>query len=242
MPDTIYVIGDIHGQLEDLQRVLALIDADGGPDAYTVFLGDYVDRGLNSKAVVQALIDGRSQGRNWHLVRGNHDRYFVRFYDGATAYDPRTRAGLFWLNPLLGGDKTLLSYGILAEDGWPLEPIHDQARALVPPSHIDFLRDLPLVHETEHLICVHAGLQPGVSLSEQTEDDLVWIREPFLSHTQPYEKLVVHGHTALEYPMHAGNRVNLDAGAGYFRPLFAAAFEGTDCWLLTENGRVALRP
>lgn len=241
MHEPVYVIGDIHGQLEQLDRVLDLISADGGPQAYTVFLGDYVDRGLNSKAVVQKLIDGLAEGRNWHLVRGNHDRYLTRFYDEKTVYDQRTSAGLFWFNPRLGGDKTLMSYGVDAQEGQPLGPIHAETRAKVPHAHITFLKSLPLIHETEHLICVHAGLRPGVPLNWQAEDDLVWIRSEFLDHAEPFEKLVVHGHTALEYPMHAGNRVNLDGGAGYFRPLHAAVFEGADCWLLSDQGRIALR-
>ncbi len=242
MTDPIYVIGDIHGQLEELQRVLHLIERDGGQDAYTVFLGDYVDRGYNSKAVVQSLIDGCEAGRNWHLVRGNHDRYLTRFYDDMTNYDPNTRTGLFWFNPRLGGDKTLQSYGVAAEDGAPLEPIHVQTRQLVSKEHIAFLKGLPLIHETDHLICVHAGIRPGVALQDQAEDDLVWIRDGFLEHTGSFGKLVVHGHTALDYPMHAGNRVNLDGGAGYFRPLQVGVFEGSDCWLLTDTGRVPLRP
>ncbi len=242
MSQPVYAIGDIHGQLEELERVLLLIEQDGGPDAYTVFLGDYVDRGYSSRAVVQLLMEGKNTGRNWHFVRGNHDRYLTRFYDNMTVYDPRTRTGLFWLNPRLGGDKTLQSYGIDAEDGAPLEPLFEAARKLVPQDHISFLQSLPLIHETDHLICVHAGIRPGVPLEAQAEDDLVWIRDGFLEHTGSFGKLVVHGHTALDYPMHAGNRVNLDSGAGYFRPLHAAVFEGSDCWLLTDKGRVSLGP
>ena len=242
MSDPIYAIGDIHGQLEELERVLHLIEKDGGANANTVFLGDYVDRGFNSKAVVQTLMEGKTRGRNWNLIRGNHDRYLTRFYNDMTAYDPNTRTGLFWLNPKLGGDKTLMSYGVEAEDGAPLEPIFEKTRELVPPEHIEFLSALPLIHETEHLICVHAGLRPGVPLNQQVEDDLIWIRDGFLDHTGSFGKLVVHGHTALDEPMHAGNRVNLDGGAGYFRPLQVAVFEGIDCWLLTDAGRMPLRP
>ena len=242
MADPIYAIGDIHGQLEELDRVLDLIEADGGRDAPIVFLGDYVDRGPQSKEVVQRLIDGVAEGRNWHCIKGNHDRYLTRFLRDMTVYDPNTRSGLFWLNSRLGGDKTLCSYGVIAEDGAPLEPIHTEARAAVPQSHLDFLQGLPLVHETEKLLFVHAGIRPGVALAAQREDDLVWIRDGFLDHDAPFEKLVVHGHTALEFPQHAGSRVNLDGGAGYFRPLHAAVFEGTSCWLLSESGRSRLTP
>lgn len=242
MTQPIYAVGDIHGQIEQLDRVLRLIEADGGPDAQIVFLGDYVDRGLNSNAVVQCLSDGVSAGRNWICLKGNHDRYLTRFAADMTVFDPRTRTGLVWLNPRLGGDKTLLSYGIIGEEGMPLEPIFDEAQHLVPQQHLRFLESCPLYHETDALLFVHAGVRPGIAMDQQEEDDLLWIRDGFLDHKGSFGKLVVHGHTALDHPEHAGNRVNLDGGAGYFRPLCAAVFEGTDCWLLSDAGRVPLTP
>ncbi len=87
---------------------------------------------------------------------------------------------------------------------------------------------------------VHAGIRPGLTLSQQQENDLLWIRAAFLDHVEPHPWTVVHGHTALDYPQHHGNRVNLDGGAGYGRPIYPAVFEGTDCWLLNANGRTAL--
>ncbi|MEE4187551.1 MAG: metallophosphoesterase family protein [Roseobacter sp.] len=242
MAQPIYAVGDIHGQIEELERILALIEADGGPEASVIFLGDYVDRGPNSKAVVARLMDGVANGRNWTCLKGNHDRYLVRFYNDMTVYDARTRTGLVWLNPRLGGDKTLLSYDVVGDEGMPLEPILAAARANVPEEHIAFLDTCPLYHETDDLLFVHAGIKPEIPVAEQDEDDLIWIRDGFLDFTGSFGKLVVHGHTALDQPEHAGNRVNLDGGAGYFRPLNAAVFEGSDCWLLTDAGRVALRP
>ena len=242
MTDHIYAVGDIHGQFEELQRVLDLIVEDGGPDAKIIFLGDYVDRGPDSRSVVQTLMDGVNDGRNWHPIKGNHDRYFTRFMSDQTIYDPATRPDLFWFNPRLGGDKTMLSYGVDAPDGAPVGPIHEAAQAAVPQAHLDFLDALPLVHHEKELLFVHAGLRPGVPLSEQAEDDLVWIRDGFLEHPDPFDWLVVHGHTALDYPEHAGNRVNLDGGAGYFRPLHAAVFDAGSCWLLTGSGRIPLTP
>ena len=96
------------------------------------------------------------------------------------------------------------------------------------------------MHVTDDLIFVHAGLRPGIALADQVETDLVWIRQPFLEHDGDHGRLVVHGHTALDHPAHHGNRVNLDGGAGYFRPLHAAVFEGRQGWLLTERGRVPI--
>lgn len=242
MTKPIYAVGDVHGQIEQLEHVLHLIEADGGPDAEIVFLGDYVDRGLNSKAVVQCLHSGVAEGRNWVCLKGNHDRYLTRFAADMTVYDPNTRTGLIWLNPRLGGDKTLWSYGILAEEGAPLEPIFEEVQTAVPQSHLSFLESCALYHETDALIFVHAGIRPGIAMHQQKEDDLLWIRDGFLDHRVSFGKLVVHGHTALEQAEHAGNRVNLDGGAGYFRSLNAAVFEGTECWLLSDAGRVPLLP
>lgn len=89
---------------------------------------------------------------------------------------------------------------------------------------------------------VHAGVRPGVPLDAQVEDDLVWIRSPFLEDTRNHGALIVHGHTALDAATHHGNRVNLDTGAGYGRPITAAIFEGRDAFILTDEGRVPLRP
>ena len=89
---------------------------------------------------------------------------------------------------------------------------------------------------------VHAGIRPGVAVQDQVEDDLIWIRDGFLEDDRDHGKLVVHGHTALDEATHFGNRVDIDTGAGYFRPLTVAVFEDRDCWVLTEHGRVALRP
>ena len=242
MTNPIYAIGDVHGQLEELQRVLSLIEADGGPDARVVLVGDYVDRGPDSRGVLQFLIDAQAQGRNWVTLKGNHDRYLRRFLDYMLVHDPATRADLLWCNPRLGGDKTMASYGVDAEEGAPVDVIHQAALAAIPQAHREYLANLPLMHQTDELLFVHAGIRPRVALEKQIEDDLVWIRAPFLDYRKSHGPLVVHGHTSIEHPEHAGNRVNLDGGAGYFRPLHAAVFEGRTCWLLSENGRIPLRP
>lgn len=240
MSAPLYVIADTHGQIDMLHAALQLIEIDGGPDAPIVFLGDYIDRGPDSRAVVQALIDGQTAGRNWVTLKGNHDRYLTRFLDHGTVDDSKARSGLLWFNPRLGGDKTLASYGVQATDGDPLGPIHSETIAKVPDSHRQFLADLPLYHVADDLLFVHAGIRPSVPLAEQTEEDLIWIREPFLSDQTAHPWLVVHGHTALDAPQHFGNRIDLDGGAGFGRPLYPAVFEGRDCWLLTADGRVPL--
>jgi len=238
----IYAVGDIHGQDQMLRHAIDLIYADGGSNAEIVFLGDYLDRGPDSRAVVQILMDGQAAGKPWHCILGNHDRYMTRFLDNKTVDDSATRSGLFWFNPRLGGDKTMASYGVEALDGAPVDPIHEAALRAVPNDHREWLANLSLTHETEDLFFCHAGVRPDRPLDQQDEEDLLWIREGWLDHKEPLEKLVVHGHTALEHPQHHGNRINLDGGAGYFRPLQPAVFEGQTCSLLTQAGRVKLEP
>ncbi|NSY38701.1 metallophosphoesterase family protein [Leisingera sp. ANG59] len=242
MPAPIYAIGDIHGQLAMLEQTLALIEADGGEDARIVFLGDYTDRGPDSRGVIDRLIGGRGQGRDWICLKGNHDRMFEWFLEEVPRHDPHLLIGYHWLHERIGGVETLASYGLTFEDRTRLDALHARAKEVIPAPHAEFLRSLPALYETPELAFVHAGIRPGVPLARQHENDLVWIRQPFHDHTGAHPKLIVHGHTPVEKPSHYGNRVNLDSGAGYGRPLTAAVFEGRDCWLLTEAGRVPLKP
>ena len=238
MTNPIYAIGDIHGYIDQLDNALRLIDADGGPDAHIVFVGDYTDRGPDSKAVVQKLIDGHAAGRNWTILRGNHDRMFCRFVESGIEHDERIKSGKSWMHPALGGPTTLASYGVEGEEGDNTLP--SRARAAVPAEHIEFLKSRPLWFETDELLFVHAGVKPGVAMDKQDEDDLIWIREGFLDYEGTHPKLIVHGHTALEEPTHFGNRIDIDTGAGYGRPLVPCVFEGTECYALTDKGRVHL--
>ncbi len=242
MTQPLYAIGDIHGQLSELDRVLALIEADGGPDAPVVFLGDYTDRGPDSCGVLERLIDGQSAGRNWTFLMGNHDRMFLWFMQSYPRHDAHLPIELYWLHARLGGDTTLASYGVAFNNKNRQLAVHELARAAVPETHLAFLEKLQLCHETDHLFFAHAGIQPGVPLSDQTEHDLLWIRKEFHDHSAPHPKLIVHGHTPVDHAQHYGNRINLDSGAGYGKPLTAAVFEGADCYILSEQGRVALTP
>ncbi len=243
----IYAIGDIHGQLGQLEQALALIDADGGPDARIVFLGDYTDRGADSARVVGLLADGIAAGRNWTAIMGNHDRLFTRFIRHGTVDDDAILSGKGWLHPALGGATTLASYGVQAAvaDEGPvntdaLAALVTAAREQVPDAHLQFLESRPLMHCEAGLVFVHAGIRPGIPFDAQVEDDLLWIRTGWLDDTRDHGALVVHGHTALDAPQHHGNRVNMDGGAGYGRPLVPAVFEDGQAWTLTPTGRIAL--
>ncbi len=242
----IYAIGDIHGQLSMLRAAHARIEADRArhrdADASVVHLGDFVDRGPDSRGVLDFLIEGRNEGRPWVFVRGNHDVMFMDFLSADRNPDDQLRAGLTWLDPRLGGGATLASYGITGGLLTSRRALVTAARKAVPDHHREFLSALPRLHATPEVLFVHAGIRPGIPIAQQSDTDLIWIREPFLSDTTDHGPLIVHGHTPVELPLHAGNRIDLDTGAGFGRPLTVAVFEGRDCWVLTEDGRTPLSP
>lgn len=242
----IYAIGDIHGQYEELLRAHERIADDraryGGEGAEVVHLGDLVDRGPKSQEVIQHLIDGIAAGENWSSVLGNHDRLFLDFIRSGAVTDDRLRAGMHWLHDRMGGQDTLKSYGVSRKLLEGISAFRRRAMEAVPDAHVAFLEARPTYLERDQLLFVHAGIMPGVPIEKQYEDDLVWIRDGFLEYDAPHPWLVVHGHTALDAPVHHGNRVNLDGGAAYGRPLAAAVFEGRECFLLTDEGRLKLEP
>lgn len=242
MRNPIYAIGDIHGQHAELLRVLALIEADGGADAEIVFLGDYTDRGPQSAAVLDTLIAGLAQGKPWHCLKGNHDRMFSWFMEDFPRHDAYLPVYLYWLHERLGGDTTLASYGVKFTETDRQTAVHALAKATVPQAHVDFLNACALSFQTDDLFFAHAGIRGGVALDAQNEEDLLWIRKEFHIDPRDHGKLVVHGHTPVKAVTHYGNRINLDAGAGYGNPLGVVVFEGRDCWTLTDQGRVALAP
>jgi len=237
MTDPIYAIPDIHGQDALLEAALDLVARDGGTEARIIFLGDLVDRGPDSRAVIDRLMTGQAQGCPWTVLRGNHDQMLIDFLDTGVIHSPHIGSGLSWLNHRLGGVATLASYGLdVTENATQWQA----ARCAVPQAHRDWLAGLPLWQEVGDLLFVHAGIRPGVALTAQDPEDLMWIRDGFLDHEGAHPWLVVHGHTALEMPTHFGNRIDLDGGAAYGRPLWPAVFEGRDAWLLTERGRIPL--
>ena len=240
----IYAIGDIHGHLELLKSAHHRIAADMALHGHgkIVHLGDLVDRGPDSRGVVDFLQKGVAAGRDWLVLKGNHDRLFTRFVSDPKWQDPGLRPELGWLHPRLGGAATLASYGVRSAADRPIAPVHADAVAAVPAEHRQFLYALPTSFVCDAAIFVHAGIRPGVPLADQTETDLLWIRKDFLEDPRDHGALIVHGHTAIDKATHYGNRLNMDSSAAYGGPLSAAVIEGRSAYLLTDAGRVPLLP
>ncbi len=205
----IYAIGDIHGSLAKLTTLIARCDqhADGRPMTF-VFLGDYIDRGPDSAGVIRTLMDLPSRPQTRIItLKGNHEALALKAADGAAR-------PTLWLKQ--GGKQTLRSYNV--------RRAHD-----LPNDHLEWMRSLPLCHDDGSRFFVHAGIDPQKPLDAQTERELLWIREPFLSDGRDHGRLIVHGHTPQSSkPDLRGNRLNLDTGAVFGGPLTAAVFEGAE--------------
>jgi serine/threonine protein phosphatase 1 len=209
----LYAVGDIHGRLDLLETLLDLIEADateqtGVEQRTLVFLGDYIDRGPDSRGVVEKLIGGLPQGFDMHFLKGNHEAILLDFLEEAWRLD-------HWL--LNGGDATMQSYGVdtarLARLGAPAEVWRQAFAEALPGAHLRFFKNLKLSVSFGDYLFVHAGVRPGVALGAQAEADLVWIRGPFLNYAEPFGKIVVHGHTPETAPVIRPNRIGLDTGA-----------------------------
>ena len=238
----IYAIGDIHGHLGLLQAAHDLIADDmarHGP-GQIVHVGDLVDRGPDSRGVIDFLMQGQARGQDWVVLKGNHDRMFTRFLKDPGEPEPGLKSDYSWLHPRLGGAATLTSYAVPRAADRPISKVHADAQTLVPPTHLAYLAALPTMHLSGDCVFVHAGLRPGVPLDQQTETDLIWIRDVFLNTLDSFGPLVVHGHTAIDKATHYGNRINLDSGAAYGGPLSAVVIEGREAALLTPQGRKTL--
>ncbi len=229
-------IGDVHGCLGLMDRLLDAIDAeiaaDTPDDWRIVMLGDYVDRGPNSRGVLDRLIERTADPRQIALT-GNHDDRMANFL--TTMADP----GLFIE---YGGVETAASYGVTLDTS-SAEQLLNSRKALVdavPATHLEFLHALPTSAEFGDFFFCHAGIRPGIPLDLQKRDDLIWIRREFLSHPGLHPKLVVHGHTPAEAPEIMPNRINIDTGAYATQVLTAFVAEGTRKWLLqaSEDGVV----
>ncbi|WGI22509.1 metallophosphoesterase [Amylibacter sp. IMCC11727] len=238
---TLYAIGDIHGDMDQLSlihdRISTDLAAHPSDNHHIIHVGDLVDRRFHSKEVIDFLIAGQSAGKPWTVLKGNHDRMMTLFLDHQEQ-DPILRKDLTWLHPRLGGLTTLESYGITGFDHEQETEIRAEAIAKVPTAHRDYLRKLPDHLDTPRAFFAHAGVNPEKSLADQTEDDLIWVRAPFHDHPHPYEKLIVHGHTPVDVvTRYANNRINIDTGAAYGKLLSAIVLDDTGIWQLNADGR-----
>jgi len=238
----IYAIGDIHGQLERLREAHERITRDGGEHAQVVHLGDLIDKGPDSRGVVELLMDGQAKGRNWIVLKGNHDRALPNFLRDPRWTDPRAPDRKDWIARDVGAEAALASYGVADAEKRPLNEVHAEAVAAIPPEHARWLLGLPAWHLSKLALFVHAGIRPGIDLRAQAEDDLLWIRKPFHDDRRDHGVLVIHGHTPVGCPTHYGNRVNIDTGAGDGGPLTAIRIDEAGLWVLEDDGTVPLRP
>jgi serine/threonine protein phosphatase 1 len=205
-----YAVGDIHGSLRKLRGLTARCREHAGGQPITfIFLGDYIDRGPESAGVVAHLIEMQSSpGERCIALKGNHEDFALGVLEGTTDAN-------HWLSQ--GGAETLLSYGIAS------------ARDL-PREHVEWMRALPRSYDDGRRFFVHAGIDPSRPFDAQDDNDLLWIREPFLSSRRKFGRLVVHGHTPLPTaaPDLRDNRLNLDTGAVFGGPLTAAIFSAAE--------------
>ncbi|MBT3350281.1 MAG: serine/threonine protein phosphatase [Nitrospinaceae bacterium] len=193
----LYAIGDIHGQRGMLDMLIEKVPLE--KDDEIVFIGDYIDRGPDSRGVVDAVLEFKLNYPNTTCLRGNHEDMFLDYIKDEKKY-PK---GIFTMN---GGIETLHSYGIDPRVGPPK----------VPPLHMDFFESLGYRHESGGFLFVHAGVQPGVPLDAQVDKDLIWIRDEFIHSDEDFGKPIVFGHTPMpgvmdELPFKLG----IDTGAAY---------------------------
>jgi serine/threonine protein phosphatase 1 len=222
-----YAVGDIHGRSDLLAELLREIEADAADEDTAkktlIFIGDYVDRGPDSRGVVEILLHGLPEGFSTHFLKGNHEDLLLGFLD-----DP---GGLHHWR-MNGGEATIASYGVDVEGfesiGASPEAWRDAFMAVLPPAHFDFLRHLSLQVPLGDYLFVHAGVRPGVPLHAQDDRDLIWIRGEFLDATEPFGKIVVHGHTPEREPVVRPNRIGIDTGAVFTGRLTALRLQNGD--------------
>ena len=193
--EKVFAIGDIHGCLAKLKKMISLIKLDEERDTL-VFIGDYIDRGPATKGVVDYVLDLKKRVKKVICLQGNHEQMLLNY-----VCHNRDRE-LFLLN---GGNATIASYGQReTEDGMAVN---------IPDNHMEFFQSLLPYYETETNIFVHAGLRPGVPLEEQKPEDLNWIRDEFTGSSCDFGKVVVFGHTHMAKPLIQPNKIGIDTGA-----------------------------
>lgn len=221
----IYAIGDIHGRIDLLRK---LEDHVAGHAAahpierkVLIYIGDYVDRGYESRAVLDHLIAPPLAGFERVVLKGNHEDFVLRFLEGGDV------AAMWLVN---GGRETLMSYGVMMPPGVErdeqIEDARVKFREAFPAAHKNFLEGLTLSHREGGYLFVHAGIRPGVPLEAQDQADLLWIRETFLNSSAAHGAVVVHGHTPVGEPEVQANRIAIDTGAFATGRLTCVVLEG----------------
>lgn len=229
--ERVYAIGDVHGRADLLESLLTKIAEDdaarGAAAVQIIFLGDLVDRGPDSKRVLDLVVELGRSGRTARVLRGNHDDVFLR----ATKGDARATRHLH----KMGGRPTLLSYGITEQeyDQVGYAELTRHLQELVPPHHVALLDGMENMAIVGDYVFVHAGVRPGVPLDEQKPEDLCWIRSDFLDHRGDFGGVVVHGHSITDAVEIRANRIGIDTGAYASDRLTAVGLEGADRWFLS---------
>ncbi len=230
----LYAIGDVHGCFSLLVRLLQLIERDQAArppcETHVLLLGDYVDRGPQSRDVCE-LLHAMAPSPYFHCLRGNHEQTMLDVLGGSHM------ALRFWLE--YGGVETLASWGIKQE---LIEQAHygedgeakliRAIRSAVPPALMMWMRELPTYHLHGDYLFVHAGIRPKLDLDQQSEDDMLWIREPFLSSRARHPWRVVHGHSESEDVQMTPYRIGIDTAAYRTGVLTAVGLEGDECWTI----------
>jgi serine/threonine protein phosphatase 1 len=226
----VYAIGDVHGRLDLLVRLIQKIADEEGQrataDTKIILLGDLIDRGPYAAECVEYLLHVSVGIAAIACLMGNHEAVFLDILHGrADLHDSG------WLT--FGGAETLQSYGFpdFARD-LSGEDFKELAQRIIPKEHVEFIKSLPLYASAGDYLFVHAGLRPAVPLAEQDPEDLLWIRGEFLKSRRSHGQVVVHGHTTVAEPELFANRIGIDTGAWRTGRLTALCLEGSDRWLL----------
>jgi serine/threonine protein phosphatase 1 len=244
IPDglAVYAVGDIHGRADLLGKLFEQIEADAlrhadDRERLLIFLGDYIDRGLESKRVIDLILGTLPANFRVICLMGNHEQALLEFVDGESD-------GRDWLT--YGGLETLFSYGV-GLDGIPaneeaVSRLREAVKSAIPARHFEFLRRCFLTHTEGDYLFVHAGVRPGVPLSRQVPADLLWIRDEFLASRSRFEdKVVVHGHTICDAAQIRPHRINIDTGAFASGRLTALVLRKEAQELLSTGSAVGLK-
>lgn len=225
----VYAIGDVHGRLDLLTKMHQTVARDRqsrkAADWRVVHLGDYIDRGPDTRGVIEFLIAALGDKRMIALA-GNHDAGLLEFLR-----EP-TKSIVFTDH---GGDRTMQSYGVKMDRG-SLAGSRDALAKALPDPHLRFLQDLKLWVEFGDFFFCHAGIRPDVPLEMQDPRDLLWIRQEFLNHRGLHDKIIVHGHTPSPHAEMMDNRVNVDTAAFQTGRLTALVIDGSEKQILTVQG------